>query len=145
MTIVRVLGRVWIPLVILFVVGCGGLIVSRVHGVFGPEKHSSYDERQPAVKDPFNPTQVVYEVFGPTGTVADIGYFDANSEPQFVDGAPLPWSLTMTINTPAVVGSIAAQGDSNSIGCRIVVNGKVKAERVSNEVNAFTHCLVNGA
>jgi hypothetical protein len=145
MTIVRVLGRVWIPLVILLVIGCGGLIVSRVHGVFGPEKHSPYGEGHVGSSDPFNPTKVVYEVFGPAGTVADIGYFDANSEPQYIDGTSLPWTLTMTINSPAVVGSIAAQGNSNRIGCRIVVNGKVKAERISNDVNAFTHCLVNGA
>ncbi|EUA56851.1 conserved membrane family protein [Mycobacterium xenopi 4042] len=38
-----------------------------------------------------------------------------------------------------------AQGDSNSIGCRIVVDGEVKAERVSNEVNAFTFCLLKAA
>jgi MmpS family membrane protein len=25
------------------------------------------------------------------------------------------------------------------------VNGQVKAERISNEVNAYTHCLVKGA
>jgi hypothetical protein len=43
------------------------------------------------------------------------------------------------------VGDIVAQGDSNSIGCRIVVDGVVKAERISNEVNAYTHRLVKGA
>ena len=94
---------------------------------------------------PFNPKQVIYEVFGPAGTVADISYFDVNSEPQQVDGARLPWSLKITTNSSAVVGSIVAQGDSDSIGCRIVVDGEVKAERISNEVNAFTHCLVKGA
>ena len=43
------------------------------------------------------------------------------------------------------MGNVVAQGDSNSIGCRIVVNGQVKAERISNEVNAYPHCLVKGA
>jgi Mycobacterium membrane protein len=38
-----------------------------------------------------------------------------------------------------------AQGNSDSIGCRIVVDGVVKAEKVSNEVNAFTFCLVKSA
>jgi hypothetical protein len=40
------------------------------------------------------------------------------------------------------VGSIVAQGDSDSIGCRIVVNGEVKAEKITDEMNAYTHCLV---
>lgn len=145
MAIVRVLGRVWIPLVILLVIGCGGYVVSGLHGVFGSEKRPSYAAGHVGDTKAFNPKQLVYEVFGPAGTVADISYFDINSEPQQVDGASLPWSLTMTSHSPAVVGSIVAQGDSNNIGCRIVVDGEVKAERISNEVNAFTHCLVKGA
>ena len=119
--------------------------MSRVHGIFGAEKRPSYADGQVDDTKPFNPKQVVYEVFGPAGTVADISYFDVNSEPQQVDGASLPWSLKITTTSPSVVGSIVAQGDSDSIGCRIVVDGEVKAEKISNEVNAFTHCLVKGA
>jgi hypothetical protein len=145
MRIFRILRRVWIPLVILAVIGCGGFIVSRVHGNFGTEKRPSYAAGQVQDIKSFNPKQVAYEVFGPTGTVADISYFDVNSQPQQVDGASLPWSLKITTDSPSVVASVVAQGDSDSIGCRIVVNGQVKAERISKEVNAFTHCLVKGA
>ena len=38
-----------------------------------------------------------------------------------------------------------AQGDSVSIGCRIVVDGVVNAETISHEVNAFTFCPLNAA
>ena len=145
MAIVKVLGRVWILLVVLLVIGCGGFIVSRVHGIFGSEKRPAYAEVYGKDTKPFNPKHLVYEVFGPAGTVADISYFDQNSESQHVDGVSLPWSLTMTSDSPAVVGSIVAQGDSNSIGCRILVDAEVKAERISNGVNAFTHCLLGGA
>ena len=89
--------------------------------------------------------QLVYEVFGPAGTVADINYFDVDTEPQQIDRASLPWSLTLTSDSSAVIGSIVAQGNMDSIGCRILVDGEVKAERISNQVNAFTHCLVKGA
>ena len=123
----------------------GGSSCRGLHGVFGSERRPSYADVSVKDTKPFNPKQLVYEVFGPAGTVADISYFDINSEPQQVDGASLPWSLTMTSDSPAVVGSIVAQGDSHSIGCRIVVDGEVKAERISNEVNAFTHCLLQGA
>jgi len=145
MAILRVLPRLWIPLVVLVVIACGAFVVSRVHGIFGAEKRPSYADGQIHDTKAFNPKQVVYEVFGPAGTVADISYFDVNSQPQQVDGASLPWSLKITTTSPSVVGSVVAQGDSDSIGCRIVVNGEVEAEKVSNEVYAFTHCLVKGA
>ena len=145
MRILRVLARLWIPLVVLVVISCGGYVVSRVHGIFGAEKRPSYADGQVVDAKPYNPKQVIYEVFGPAGTVANISYFDVNSQPQQVDRASLPWSLKITTASPSVVGSVVAQGDSDSIGCRIVVDGEVKAERISNEVNAYTHCLVKGA
>ena len=79
------------------------------------------------------------------GTVADISYFEVNSDPKRVDGARLPWTIKITTDSPAVVGNVVAQGDSTSIGSRIVVGGPVKAERISNEVNAFTYCRIMGA
>ena len=46
---------------------------------------------------------------------------------------------------PDTVGNIVAQGDSDSIGCRIVMDGVVKAEMITHEVNVFTFCLLNAA
>lgn len=132
-------------MVVLVVISCGGFTVSRIHGAFGSEMRPSYADGRVEDAKPFNPRHVVYEVFGPPGTVADISYFDVNSEPQQVDGALLPWSFTITTTVPAIVGSVVAQGDSASIGCRIVVDGELKAQRYTNGVNAFTHCLVKGA
>jgi Mycobacterium membrane protein len=43
------------------------------------------------------------------------------------------------------VGNIVAQGDSDSIGWRIVVDGVVKAARISPEVTVFTFCLSKAA
>jgi hypothetical protein len=144
MRIVGVLRRVWIPLVILVVIVSGGFIVSRVHGLFGAQNHASYDGAQVDSGQSYKPKQLIYEVFGPVGTVAKISYFDVNYQPQQVDGAALPWSLKITSNTQSVVGSVVAQGDSDNIGCRILVDGQVKAEKISDNVNAYTHCLVTG-
>jgi hypothetical protein len=145
MAIVRILGRVWIPLVVLLAIGCSGYVVSGLRGAFASEKRPSYSEDYARNSTPFQSKQVVYEVFGAGGAVADISYFDVNSVPQQVEGAALPWSLTMTSDSPAVIGSIVAQGAGNSIGCRIVVDGEIKAEKISNEASAFTHCLFEGA
>jgi hypothetical protein len=123
----------------------GGLTVSRLHGVFGSEKRISYADTRREDTKPFNPKHLTYEVFGPPGTVADISYFDVNGEPQFVHGASLPWSQEFAITAAASLGNIAAQGDSDSIGCRIVVDGVVKAEKITDEVHAFTFCLLKAA
>ncbi len=140
--IFKVLSRTWIPLVILAVAVAGGFVVDRVHGYFGSEKRASYADSNLESAKPFNPKEISYEVFGPPGTTADISYFDVNSDPKRVDGAPLPWSLHITTTKAAMMGDLVAQGNSDSIGCRIVVDGVVKAEKISNEVNAFTFCLV---
>jgi nitrate reductase NapE component len=144
-SIFRVLQRSWIPLVIVVVVGLGGFTVWRIHGIFGSDKRPSYSDSANSDTKPFNPKHLTYEVFGPPGTVADISYFDVDADPRRVDSAHLPWTLNLTTTSAAVMGNIVAQGNSNSIGCRIVVDGVVKAEKIAHEVNAFTYCVLKGA
>ena len=144
-TIFGVLSRLWIPLLVLVVIGAGGFTVSRLHGIFGSEKRPSYADTRIDDTAPFSPKHLTYEVFGPPGTVANISYFDVNAEPQHIQGASLPWSLQFAITETSAMGSVVAQGDSDDIGCRIIVDDEVKAERISNQVNAFTSCLLKSA
>jgi nitrate reductase NapE component len=144
-SIFRVLERVWIPLVIAVVVGVGGITVWRIHGIFGSEKRPAYSDTKTDDSKPFNPKRLTYQVFGAPGTVADISYFDVDGDPRRVDGASLPWTMNFTTTSPAVMGNIVAQGNGNTIGCRIVVDGVVKAEKITNETNAFTYCVLKGA
>jgi hypothetical protein len=53
--------------------------------------------------------------------------------------------LEFATTQAAVVGNVVAQGDSDSIGCRIVVDGQVKAEKITHEVSAFTFCQLKAA
>ena len=119
--------------------------MSRLHGIFGSEKRPSYADTKINDTQPFNPKHLTYEVFGPPGTVANISYFDVNAEPQHIEGATLPWSLQFAITETSALGSVVAQGDSDGIGCRIIVDDEVKTERFSNHVNAFTSCLLKAA
>ncbi len=128
----------------LVVIGAGGFTVSRLHGIFGSERRPSYADTQVNDTKPFNPKRLTYEIFGSPGSVATISYFDIDGEPRFVHGASLPWSLQFAI-TSTTVGSVVAQSDGDSIGCRILVDDEVKAEKVSTEVNAFTSCLLKAA
>jgi hypothetical protein len=127
-------------MLILVVIGVGGLTVLRLHGVFGAEKERSYANTQTNVTTRFDPKHLTYEVFGPPGTVATISYFDVNANPKRVIGARLPWSVTFATSEATAVEDVVAQGDSDSLGCRILVDGVVKAERVMHEVSAFVTC-----
>lgn len=141
----RLLGRLWIPLLIVAVLAAGGFTVSRLHGIFGSEKRQSYADTRIKDSKPFNPKHLKYEVFGAPGTVADISYFDVNADPQHINGVTLPWSMDLSTTLPSIVGNVVAQGDSDTIGCRIIVDGTVKSEKVSHEVNAFTYCVLTAA
>ena len=78
--------------------------------------------------------------------MAQISYFDGNGDPKFIKGVSLPWSLEFPISTAASIGSIAAQGDSDSIGCRILVDGVVKAEKITkHEASSFASCVLKAA
>jgi Mycobacterium membrane protein len=128
-------------LVAAVVVAAAGFGVYRLHSIFGSHHASSAAEGISNEIIPFNPKQVVLEVFGAPGAVATINYLDVNAQPQRVLDAPLPWSFTITSTEPAIVGNVVAQGNGNTIGCRIIVNGVVKDERTVNAVNAYTFCL----
>ncbi|TVS78141.1 transport acessory protein MmpS [Mycobacterium helveticum] len=128
-------------LVAALVVTITGFAIYRLHGIFGSHDNTSANSGLSNEIIPFNPKQVVLEVFGAPGAVATINYLDVNAQPQQVKDAPLPWSYTITTTLPAVLGNVVAQGNGDTIGCRIIVNGEVKDERTVNKVDAYTFCL----
>lgn len=140
--IFKFLRKAWMPLVILLVVAVGAFAVDRLHGVFGKTELTRPGSGLADDPEPFNPKTVVYEIWGPPGTVATINYLDLEAEPQIARDVTLPWSLTLTTTAPASAANIVAQGDSDSIGCRITVDGVVKEERVRTGVSAQTFCIL---
>ncbi|MGV9797238.1 MmpS family transport accessory protein [Mycobacterium sp. NPDC003449] len=138
--------RAWIPLLIVVVFAIGGLVVYRMHGLFASDNEITRPGAGLAEDaEPFDPKVVKYEIFGMEGAVATINYLDLEAVPQIVRNTPLPWSITLTTTAPSASASIVAQGDGDSIGCRIVVNDKVKEEKTTNAVRAQTFCLVKSA
>ncbi|OHU53765.1 hypothetical protein BKG81_05365 [Mycobacteroides chelonae] len=141
-----VLKRTWIPLLIVVVLVLGGLVVCRVRGFFG----SNTEITRPGAgladdAEPFNPKTVTYEVFGKEGAVATINYLDLQANPQIVRDVPLPWSVKLTTKAPSASATVVAQGDGDSISCRVIVNDEIKAENTSDGVSAQTFCLVKSA
>ncbi|MBB3748895.1 hypothetical protein FHT44_001356 [Mycolicibacterium sp. BK634] len=133
--------RSWMLLVAIAVVVTAGFAVSRLHGLFGAHDVTSTPSGSGNDIVPFNPKRVVMEVFGPPGTVATITYTDVNAQPQRADSVSLPWSYDTTTTQPAVFVNVSAQGDGDSLGCRIKIDDVVKDERTVNTLNAFTYCL----
>ena len=116
------------PLLIVVVVAIAAFVVDRLHGVFGKTEITREGSGLANDPKPFNPKSVTYEIFGPTGTVATINYLNLDAEPQIARNVTLPWSLTLTTTAPAAGANIVAQGDSDTIGCRITIDGVLKDE-----------------
>ena len=137
------LKKVWIPLVLVVVLSVSGLVVSRLHKMFASaDLNANVGAGIEIVQ--FNPKVMVYDVYGPPGTTAQISYFDADANVHLIT-APLPWSITLSTTLPTVSANLMAQGDTDQIGCRVTVNGTVREEKSANGVNAQTYCLVKSA
>ena len=137
----RLAGRHWLVLVTIAIVGLAAFAVYRLQEVF-TSRHSAAPAGEMADQIvPFNPKRVQLEVFGEPGATATITYLDVNARPQRVDDAPLPWSYDDSTTTPAVLVNIQAQGDGNTLGCRITIDGVVKVQRSSDGASAYVFCL----
>ncbi len=138
-----VLKRLWIPLVIAVALSIGGLGAYHLHGEFAARGVDTAG--QVDVIQPINVKQVTYEISGPPDTVGHVSYLDENAQSHGVQFNSLPWSFTVTTTLPGVFASVVAQGNSDTIGCRIVVNGEVREEQSATRLNAQTFCLVKAA
>lgn len=142
--VARLAKRAWIPLVLVVVLAVSTLVVTRLHKIFGSQNLNANAGAGIEIVQ-FNPKVVTYEIFGPTGSTANINYWDADANTHQVNAAPLPWSYTISTTLPAVSANIMAQGDGNQIGCRITVDGVVREQKTADGVNAQTFCLVKSA
>jgi len=97
------------------------------------------------LRSPFHVKRVTYDVYGPGDTTASMSYLDQNTQPQQASFTGLPWTFTIATTAPAVIANVVAQGNSDTIGCRITVNGVVKDEQSSTGHHAQTSCLVKTA
>jgi len=139
---VKVLARGWVFLVAAVAVTVGTVTVINLRDAFGSEAVFSASGRSAEPLAPTYVKRVTYEVYGPSGSTGSINYLDENANPREVEFASLPWTLTVSTTAPAVLASLVAQGDSDSVGCRITINGEVEDARSTTGHHAQTSCLV---
>jgi hypothetical protein len=132
-------------LVAVLVVAITSFAVYRLNGIFGTNNTVSRPSADSLENSNYNPKRVLFEVFGSPGSTATINFLDKDAQPQRVDNVPLPWSHPLTTTDPTLFADLRAQGDGSTIGCRITVNGIVKDERSSNNVNGYIACLDKSA
>ncbi|MEO6793886.1 MAG: MmpS family transport accessory protein [Mycobacterium sp.] len=137
--------RAWVPLVVALAAVAGTLAVVNLRGVFGSDEIFHWDGSGSGAIESINEKRVVYEVFGPGDATGGVSYLNDETRPVQATFTTLPWSYTMTTTSPAVIGNLVAQGDSDQIGCRITVNGAVKDEHVAIGHHAQVFCLVKAA
>ncbi len=137
----RLLVRRWTVVVAVVVIVIAGFCVYRLHGIFGSHNDVSAGGALPNDNTASTPKHLVIEVFGAPGAVASISYLDINAQPQHVADATLPWSYDVTTTQPGVFTNVVAQGNTDSLGCRITIDGQVKDERTITTQNAYTYCL----
>jgi Mycobacterium membrane protein len=142
--VIKLAKRVWIPLIIVIVVAIAGFTVQRIRTFFGAEGIITTPRVFADDPEPFDPKVVKYEIFG-SGTYANVNYLDLDAKPQRLDGTTIPWSLTLQTTAPSAAPNIVAQGDGDTITCRITVDDEVKDERTATGVNALTYCFVRSA
>lgn len=129
----------------MLVLVVGGFSVWRIRNIFGSHQLPTYAGSMSEDSNRSDPKIVRYEIFGNPGARADINYIDDEGDPNQVVGATLPWSVEVETNSPAMVGNVVAQGDSDFIGCRISADGVVKDERTAYNVTAYVYCFTKSA
>lgn len=143
--ILTTLKRAWVPVVVAAAVTGGGLAVANLRHAFGSDEIFSWTGAGSQVIESINVKQVTYQVFGPGHATGGVSYLNHDTQPEQANFAGLPWTHTITTTNPAVIANLVAQGDSDSIGCRIIVNGDVKDEQFIRGHHAQAFCLVKAA
>lgn len=141
--VITLIKRVWLPVLVVCAVAIGALAVANLRSVFGSDK-AIVTPIDADTAESFNPKVVTYEIFG-TGSYATINYADLDGKPRRTGEVRLPWTLTLKTTLPSVMPNIMAQGDGQSISCRVTVDNEVKDERTADGANAATYCLVKAA
>jgi hypothetical protein len=132
----------WIPFVVVAILVVAVVTDSRLHKVFGSDHR--YADGGPPLEEMRNlhPKHIRYEIFGPAGTTAEINYIDENANAQHASVTTLPWSIEFTSNPLTSILNVIAQGDSDYLGCRVLLDGELKDEYVARLPFAQTYCEV---
>jgi len=131
------------PLVAVVVLGVGAVGMWKVHEFSAPPPVVTVNS--PAAPPEFNVKRLTYELSGSLGQGGMLVWVDIDGHPHQVDLTTLPWSHTESTTLTVVSGSISAQVHGGHVGCRLLVDGVVRAEQSDTHQDAHVFCLVKSA
>jgi hypothetical protein len=131
------------PLVAVVALSLGAVAMVKVHQFSAPPPVITVNE--PAAPPEFSIKRLTYELSGSVGQGGMLVWVDVDGHPHRVDLTALPWSHTEATTLTVVSGSISAQVRGGQVGCRLLVNGVVRAEQSDTHQDAHVFCLVKSA
>ena len=137
------MARVWMPLVAVVALAAGAVGMWKVHQFSAPPPVITVNG--PAAPPEFNLKRLTFELSGSVGQGGMLVYVDIDGHPHQVDFTTLPWSHTETTTLTVVSGSISAQVHGGQVGCRLLVNGVVRAAQSDDHQDAHVFCIVKSA
>ena len=137
--------RFWVVAVIVIALIAAVGVVSRLRTFFDSDKPYIAASQPADVIKPINTKRVTYEIVGPADASGRVSYLDVNGKTIEAGFTELPWSVTVSTTDPGVLANVVAQGDTDALGCRILVNDKLVAEDFADGRDAQAFCLDKAA
>lgn len=137
--------RFWVALLVIATVIVAAAVVSRLRSFFDSDKPYIGAALPADDIKPINTKWVTYEIVGPPDASGRVSYLDVNGKTIEAGFTSLPWSVTVSTTDPGVLANVVAQADTATLGCRILVDGKLKVEEFAEGRNAQAFCLDKAA
>lgn len=141
----RLLKRYWVLTMVVVALLAAAAVVGRLRTFFDSDKPYIGAALPADEITPINTKRVTYEIVGPADASGRVSYLDVNGKTIEAAFTSLPWSVTVSTTDPGVLANVVAQGDSATLGCRILVDGTLKAEKFAEGPDAQAFCLDKAA
>ncbi len=139
------LRRFWVVTTVVVALLAAAAVVGRLRTFFDTDKPYIGAALPADDIKPINTKRVTYEILGPPDASGRVSYLDVNGKTIEAGFTSLPWSVTVSTTDPGVLANVVAQGDTAALGCRILVDGKLKAEDFAEGRDAQAFCLDKAA
>ncbi|STZ80884.1 MmpS family transport accessory protein [Mycolicibacterium aichiense] len=142
---VGLLKRFWVVAIVAVALLAAVGVVGRLRTFFDSDKPYVAAAMPADAIKPINTKRVTYQIVGPAEASGRISYLDVNGRTIEASFTELPWSVTVSTTDPGVLANVVAQGDTDALGCRILVDDKLVAENFANGRDAQAFCLDKAA
>ena len=133
-------------LVFVAVVAITGFGVYRLHGIFGSNDVVSWPQRRLDRRTPTTtPSRSCSKSSAVPGRWRPSTTSTNTPNPSASTTRRCPGRTLLTTTDPTLFADLRAQGDGDHLTCRITVNGIVKDERSTTNVNGYISCLDKSA